>query len=171
MNPLRPKRMISRALITPTSAPTASVTGIAQAPDSNPRPCPAPVGTTSQAATPGARPIVDSRDRSIFLTIRIIAWARTSRAISDMVCRTLMRLSACRKTGLTIWPTIAMTTMAGTSARSRRRARGIRPPSSVVRFATVSLGAAVSARTVSGIEVHSFHRGHEVVVVPAAGDL
>src|SRR5690242_18160727 len=116
--------------------------------------------------------MVDSRERSIFLTIRIIVWARTSRAISDMVCRTLMRLSACRKTGLTIRPTIAMTTIAGISARSRSRARGIRPPNSPVRlaFGSVVPEAGLSARTVSGIEVHSFHRGHEVVVVPAAGD-
>src|SRR4051812_46325848 len=174
MKPLSPNRMMNSALTAPTSTPTARVTGTDQPPGSRPSPWPAPTGTVSQAATPGASPTVDSSDRSIFLTISTSVCARTRIAISDMVWSTLSRLSPRRKTGLTSWPTIAITMIAGMSARSRSRAKAIRlpPPARVgASSPSGSLAVVAVAVLVSTIEVDSFHGGHELVVVPAAGDL
>lgn len=169
MKPLSPKLMMNRALTAPMASPTASVTGTAQPPGSRPRPWPVPVGTVSQAATPGASPMVDSSDRSIFLTIRTIVSARTRTAISDIVWRTLMMLSVCRNTELTSCPTIAITMMGGIRARSRRRAKAIRRSADTAGFEGSVESFGVPVATVSGIEVHSFHGGHQFVVVPSAG--
>src|SRR6185437_5494758 len=173
MKPLSPNRMISRALTMPMARPTARVTGTAQVPGSRPSPCPAPFGTVSHAATPGARPIVDSSDRSIFFTISTRVSASTSTAISDIVCKTLIRLSERRNTGLTTWPTIAIAMMAGISARSRNRAMAIRRPGCAAAVCAPRASLVIAASdavsdAVSDTQIHSFHRGDQGVVVPSA---
>src|SRR5689334_2029475 len=80
-----------------------------------------------------------------------------------------MRLSVCRKTELTICPTTAITTIAGIRARSRRRANAMRRSATTAGTAVCVGSVASPMATVSGIEVDSFHGGHEFVVVPSAG--
>src|SRR3954470_8050312 len=165
-NPLSPNRTISRALSAPTSTPTTSTTGTAAHDGRSPREWPPPI--VSQAATPGARPNVDSSERSILPTTRTSVWASTSRAISDMVCRMLSTLSYWRNTGFTSWPTTAIARIPGTRAKSRRRAKAMRrggraAPGSVCSSARSTVG-------LSGIEVDSFHGGHDFAVRPAGGE-
>src|SRR4051794_15819477 len=170
MKPFSRKRTMNNALIRPTAAPTSSTIGMAHALPSSPSPCETPTGAISQAAIPGASPNVDSSERSILPTSSTSVSARTRTPISDIVCRTLMMLSSCRNTGLTIWPTIAITTIAGTSARSRSRASGIAP----IRAPPPGAGAAGAVSGVCSITsdtVHPLHRGDQVVVAPAAGQL
>ena len=117
MKPLSPKRMISRALTAPMARPTARVTGTAQPPGSRPSPCagalgdgqpggdaraPGPwwtpaTGPSARRSGPASRPAPGRR-------------SRTSSAGS------LIRLSFCRNTGLTMWPT----TDAGDDRRNQR---------------------------------------------------
>jgi hypothetical protein len=70
MNPCSPNRTINAALAIPTRAPTSRVIGMDQAPGMSPMPWPAPTATVIQAATPGARPKVDSSERSILPATR-----------------------------------------------------------------------------------------------------
>src|SRR4051794_33356445 len=157
MKPLRRNRTISRPLTQPMARPTARVIGIDHAPDSQPRPCVTPGASTSQAATPGASPNVDSSDRSIRPAISTSASASTSSEISDCCCSTLTRLSQCRNTGLTKYPTMPITMIAGTSARSRRRAS---------RGAVVRPGAG-AAKAVCVSVTDALHRGDQFVVGPS----
>jgi hypothetical protein len=101
MKPLSRNFTISSPFTKPISAPTRSVIGIDHAPYSQPSPCVMPVGSTSQAASPGASPNVDSSDRSIRPQSSTSASASTSSEISDCCWRMLMRFSRSRKTGLT----------------------------------------------------------------------
>src|SRR5512139_64160 len=73
----------------------------------------------------------------------------------------LITFSGVRNTGLMICPTTAMSTIAGTRTRSRSLARATRPP----------MRLEETPRASSGIDGHSFHRGDEVVVAPASGQL
>src|SRR4051812_33371831 len=159
MKPLRPKRTISSALARPITAPTASVIGIAQALLSSPSPWATPVGAINQAATPGASPNVDSSDRSILPTSSTSVWASTSNPTSDICWRTLSRLSECRKTGLTICPTMPMRMIAGTSAKSRSRAIRIR---GAPRRVCAGMTSAIA---------DPLHRRDQLGVAPAAVEL
>src|SRR5690349_6191201 len=164
-NPLSPNRTISSALSAPTTTPTSSTTGTAVQDGSSPSEWPPPI--VSQAATPGASPNVDSSERSILPTTRTIVWASTSSAISDIVCRMLITLSYWRNTGFTSWPTTAIAMIPGTSAKSRIRARAMRRGA---RGAPGSVrGGTSTAAGLSGIEVDSFHGGHDLAVLPACG--
>src|SRR5689334_546597 len=167
MKPLRPNRTMSKPLNAPMRAPTSSTTGTARPGGTTCRPSPwvTDGSTMSQAAMPGARPNVDSSERSILPLIKTIVSASTTMEISDMLCRTLMMLSDCRKTGLTMKPTIATATMAGTRARSRKRAMA-----GSFRRGGVSIGEAAVVETMSDMaEIDSFHGGDQVVVTPAVG--
>ena len=96
MNALILSATIRKPLIAPISAPTASAIGIAQTAETTPAPCSMPLGRVSHAAMPGARPTVDSSERSILPLIRISDSASTSSAIHAMFDRTSVNVDRVR---------------------------------------------------------------------------
>ena len=154
MNADSPNRRISRPLKAPMARPTSRQIGIASAvAHSVPMPLLA-AGMTSATASAGARPTVDSSERSNRPPIRMIASASTSSDSSVCCCSTLVMLALLRKTGSMSAPTRTSTMIAGTSARSRSRAsRGPRQPPAWPAPATAGGGGGRSAHAAASLRV------------------
>ena len=121
MKPFSRPFTISTPLIRPIAAPTASrMTSPRYGLSCRPLPN-ALTGRISQAATIGARPNVDSRDRSMPPIIRIRLSPTTTTPRAEICCPIPAMFVTVRKAGLTIVPTTSSKTSTGSSATSRSR--------------------------------------------------
>ena len=149
-------------LMAPTIAPVANTTTIpAHTGKPNPEPPSILLSVMSQAPSIGARPTIDSRDRSILAASRTSVSAITRIESSDDCCRILTRFSSVRKAGLLSQPTKPITTSAGINVSSRNRkavsneaspdrrsARGPRPDCRFGAHDTTPSIEAISSRSV-----------------------
>ncbi len=118
MNPDSPTFRIRNPFSPPISTPMSRHNGSAihaDRPTSSP---PEDAGMINATASAGARPTVDSSDRSILPTIRIIACPSTSNDSSLCWVSTAIRLPGVRKIGDSTAPMISRMMITGTSARS-----------------------------------------------------
>ena len=121
---LRPTTMkpLRKPAMAPTRSTAISPTAVGT---STPKPKLA-AGRTSMAPIAGAKPAVDSSDRSNLPVMTISDSASTTSASAADEVRMVMMLAALRKTGLTRAPTTMSMISAGKRARSRRR-NALRP--------------------------------------------
>src|SRR2546430_3515098 len=177
MNALSRTFSTSRPLRAPISAPMARHSGTAVQPGRTPRPLNRLpwVGRTSHTAITGARPTVDSSDRSIRATRRINASASTTRLSSVLCWSTATMLPSCRKNGLAMNPATGSSPITGIRAKSRNRAsfgpvRGV-GPSTAAGLSRSTTRSVISLTTIRTFALKSFDGGDHLLVAPAAGQL
>ena len=119
-------------------------------------------GSTTIAPIAGAKPTVDSSDRSNLPVMMISDSASTTRARAAEEVRIVVMLAWLRKTGLTNVPTMMSTTSAGSSARSRSRATAIRPADG-----ERTRASATGAEALLLVTLNPLDRGDESVVAPS----